>query len=347
MIEDEARRIIEAASGLAGRAGVGEFASWEAAAAIDEGGSDRRFYRLAAGNRTAVLLSQPGGAREIDSYLEIARLLSRFHAGAPEIYASDGTRGLILMEDLGDLHLEDALKTASGEEAAAYYAAALDILVLLETSVTEALAREGLLQDRIFDEKTLLGETEYFMREFIEGFCTVPVAETWEEERRFLAAALAREPLVFMHRDFQCRNIMVKDGRLRIVDFQTAHRGPGLYDTASLLKDPYHPIPAHERHALLEEFHAKLQARGARRGETFDEFHRMFTLAGIQRNLQALAAFVKLGIKRGKPRFLASIPDGINLLEEGIRESRRLPGLQTMVAASRVRISEMREKGLF
>ena len=346
MVDGEVRNMIDAAVELARRAGIGELASSATLSVIADGGSDRRFYRLAGKNRTAVVLFQPGGGGEIDSYVEIARFLERFRAGAPEIYAFDRERGLILMEDLGDLHLEDALKTASSREAAAYYAGALDILVELETSVTGALAHEGLLRDRIFDEKTLLGETEYFMREFIEGFCPVPVPDSWEGERRFLAETLAREPLVFMHRDFQCRNIMLKDGRARIVDFQTAHRGPGLYDAASLLKDAYHPVPAEERRTLLEEFHAKLQARGARRGERFDDFHQTFTIAGVQRTLQALAAFVKLGTRKGKPRFLESIPSGIDLLEQGAREAGRLPGLETMVAAVRTRMRAMREKGL-
>jgi aminoglycoside/choline kinase family phosphotransferase len=346
MVHGETRNVIEAAFALARHAGIPELASGATLSAIADGGSDRRFYRLAGKSRTAVVLSQPGGGWEFDSYIEIARFLERFRAGAPEIYAFDRDLGLILMEDLGDLHLEEALKSASPDEAAAYYAGALDILVELETSVTGALAHEGLLHDRIFGERTLLGETEYFMREFIEGFCPVPVPGSWEEERRLLAGTLAREPRVFMHRDFQCRNIMLKDGRLRIVDFQTAHRGPGLYDAASLLKDAYHPIPAPARRTLLEEFHAKLQARGARRGERFDEFYQTFTLAGVQRSLQALAAFVKLGTRKGKPRFLESIPGGIDLLEEGVRESGRLPGLETMVVAVRTRMRAMREKGL-
>lgn len=339
------RNIREAALDLARRSRFGELASGTTLSAIADGGSDRRFFRLAHGRRTAVVLSQPGGGWELDSYVEIARFLGRFRAGAPEIYAFDRDQGIILMEDLGDLHLEDALREASPAETESHYSRALDILVELETSVTESMLREGLLRERIFDEKTLLGETAYFMREFIEGYCPVPVPDSWEAERRFLAATLEREPAVFMHRDFQSRNVMLKDGRLRIVDFQTAHRGPGLYDAASLLKDAYHPVPAPLRRKLLEEFHAKLQSRGARKGERFEAFHATFTLAGVQRTMQALAAFVKLGVRKGKPGFLDSIPNGIDLLEEGVRESGRLPGLESMVAAIRARLRDAREKG--
>jgi len=333
-----AHPLLPEALALARRERLAGFSGEATLSPIAHGGSAREFFRLACGARTAIMLFDGGGAREIDSYVDIARLLVRHGVGAPEIYAVDGERGIILMEDLGDIHLEDALRTASPAEAFDLYARAVEILVELETAVTDALNREGLLRDRAFDERKLLGETEYFMREFVEGYCPIAVPASWEEERRLLAAALARERRVFMHRDFQSRNIMVKNGRLRIVDFQTAHRGPGLYDAASLLKDAYHPVRPPERRRLLEELHAKLRARGGPEDRPFPEFHEAFTLAGVQRNLQALAAFVKLGARMGKPRFLDSIPSGIDLLEEGVRESHALPGLAAMVSAIRERL---------
>jgi len=338
MTDRNTHPVLDAAKALAHRERLAGLSDATMLSAIAGGGSNREFFRLAGPSRTVVVLHQSGGGREIDSYVEIARLLARHGVGAPEIYAVDREQGIILMEDLGDVHLEDALRTASPAEASSFYSRCLNILVDLETSVTDSLAREGLLGDSIFDETALLGETEYFMREFVEGFCPIPVPGSWEEERRFLAAALARERRVFMHRDFQSRNIMLKDARIRIVDFQTAHRGPGLYDAASLLKDAYHPVSALERRTLLEAFHAKLRSRGAPEERRFGEFHEAFTLAGVQRNLQALAAFVKLGTRMGKPRFLDSIPSGIDLLEEGVRESHVLPGLETMVAAIRERM---------
>jgi aminoglycoside/choline kinase family phosphotransferase len=344
-IDPHTQSIAESAKELARRARLEDLASGGTLSAVADGGSDRRFFRLAGGGRTAVVLSQPGGGWELDSYIEMARFLARFPVGAPEIYAFDRERGIILMEDLGDVHLEKILETASPNEAESHYARALDVLVELQTSATDAMMREGLLSERIFDEATLLGETDYFMREFIEGFCPVPVPDSWEEERRLLASTLARERCVLMHRDYQSRNIMLKDDRLRIVDFQTAHRGPGIYDAASLLKDAYHPVRPEARRRLLEEFHAKLQARGARRGESFDKFYEIFTLAGVQRNMQALAAFVKLGARKGKAGFLESIPSGIDLLEEGVRESGRFPGLETLVAAIRSRLRAAEEKG--
>ena len=145
-----------------------------------------------------------------------------------------------------------------------------------------------------------------------------------------------------MHRDFQSRNIMVKSGQLRLVDFQTAHRGPGLYDLASLLRDPYHPLPGDRAHALAEEFYGRLREGGALRDVGPDEFREGFVLAGIQRDLQALAAFVKLGKVKGKKEFLESIPAGLDLLEAGVDESGRFPSMKRMITALREKLEKGR-----
>jgi hypothetical protein len=316
----------------------------EAAATPLEGGSDRSFARIRAGGRSAVLLSQAPG-REVDSFIDVGRFLRRSGVDVPEIYAFDRERGFVLMEDVGDLHLEDELARSPVETAARRYRQAVGILAAFQTGVTDAMVREGLLAERIFDERALLGETDYFVREFIDGFCRIRVPSGWERERRLVAAALAAEPPVFMHRDFQSRNLLIAEDRLRVVDFQTAHRGPGLYDAASLLKDAYHPVPAPLRRSLVEELHGLLRERGSRTGEGIDEYYGKFVLAGIQRNLQALAAFAKLGLRKGKRRFLDSIPPGLALLEEGIAERGDLPALAAMATAIRSRIEDGLMKG--
>ncbi|HER43587.1 MAG TPA: aminoglycoside phosphotransferase, partial [Candidatus Eisenbacteria bacterium] len=151
---------------------------------------------------------------------------------------------------------------------------------------------------------------------------------------------LSRQRPVFMHRDFQSRNILVREGKLRLIDFQTAHRGTGLYDAASLLRDPYHPLPSERSHLLAGELHGRLRDEGALPGIGPDEFREGFVLAGIQRDLQALAAFVKLGTVKGKKEFLDSIPAGLDLLEAGIDESGRFPSMKRMVAAVRERLEK-------
>lgn len=308
---------------------------------LERGGSGRRFLRLRQGERSAVVLVQPGGGAEFGSYVANGYFLRSLGIGVPEFYGVDEEKSLVLMEDLGSVHLEDALKEADRTAELSLYRGCVDILVKLETEVTEAMLNEGVLEDRLFDEDKLLGETEYFQREFLGSFCRMEAPTGWDQERLRLARTLAGLPRVFMHRDFQSRNILLKDGELRIVDFQTAQRGPGLYDAASLLKDAYHPLPRPPRESLLEMLYSGLSEGGPPPAESFEGFCEIFTLAGIQRNLQALAAFAYLGSRKGRKEFLESIPAGLRLLDEGVGESGGFPVLKGMLE----RIRENMEKG--
>jgi len=332
MTDDRLRKVLEGATQLARRLSPDRFGPATSALAIAEGGSDRLFIRLVDGGETAVALSQPGAGWEFDSYVAVGRFLLGCGIGVPEIYGFDHEAGVILMEDLGETHLEDALHGATPAEIRSLYEGAVELLVLLQTRVTAEMNRSGFLAERPFDEAKLLGETDYFLAEFVGNYRPTAVPASFDAERRRLAERLAAEPLVFMHRDFQCRNIMVKDGRLRLVDFQTAHRGPGLYDAASLLKDPYHPVPRALREEMLEDYYRRLEPHGALGHTEFETFRETFILAGIQRDMQALAAFAKLGLRRGKARFLESIPSGLELLEEGLRDAGLFPGiLETVI----------------
>jgi aminoglycoside/choline kinase family phosphotransferase len=59
------------------------------------------------------------------------------------------------------------------------------------------------------------------------------------QEWGLIVGELAAEPRVLCHRDYHSRNLMWRDGRLRIIDFQDARLGPDTYDMASLLRDSH------------------------------------------------------------------------------------------------------------
>ncbi|UCF05671.1 MAG: phosphotransferase [bacterium] len=309
---------------------------------IGSGGSDRQFYRIVSGDRTAILMVQHGGGPEFERYLSLGDFLARCGIGVPRFYGVDGKRGAILMEDFSDTHLEDAVGDADEDHVLILYRQCIETLVRLSSDVAESMYRNEILTDRVFSESTLLGESDYFIREFLLDYCGIDPPGGFDSERSVIARTVAEEPCVFMHRDFQSRNIMIKEDRIRIIDFQTAHRGPGLYDAASLLKDPYHPLAEGLRRTLLEELHGRLRESGAAVASGFDEFTYRFTIAGIQRHMQALAAFARLGIKKEKHRFLESIPNGLSLLEGGIREINSFPVMQGMIASIREKLTKGR-----
>jgi aminoglycoside/choline kinase family phosphotransferase len=202
------------------------------------------------------------------------------------------------------------------------------------------LEKGNFLHGKVFDKNRFLEETDYFEREFLARFQPGEIPKKWKGEKEKLADTLSSQPRVFMHRDFQSRNIIINKNKPRIIDFQTAHLGPGIYDTVSLLKDPYVSLSNTTRESLLEYFYNKLKERSEHNTMSYEEFKRLYATAGIQRNLQALAAFAKLGYRDGKKVFLKSIPAGLQLLEEGAEMSKSYPAIKDMATRLRIIIKD-------
>lgn len=302
------------------------------------GGSRRYFLRLSDGERSVVALIEPSNRAGLQRYYDIGTFLRENGIGAPEIYTFNIDRGILLMEDLGDCTLEKLWIRGNGIKS--IYKSCIDLLCRLQTEVTVEAKQGGSPSLSVFGKEEFLEETDYFEREFMGRFKPEISLPDWERERNKLAEKLSSAPCVFMHRDFQSRNIIIREGRPRLIDFQTSFLGPSFYDAASLLKDPYVSLPPETVEELLEYYYRSLSDQNGQQGYPFDQFRDMFTTAGIQRNLQALAAYAKLGFGDGKGKFLRSIRPALVLLERGARESGSYPAVQGMAESFLNQISE-------
>jgi aminoglycoside/choline kinase family phosphotransferase len=126
-----------------------------------------------------------------------------------------------------------------------------------------------------------------------------------------LARAVAAQPLVLVHRDFQSQNIMLDRDRIGLVDVQGMRLGPVGYDVMSLLHDPYVDLAPDVRRALLDHWLDAVRALPVLAGHTREEVEAMALAAGLQRLMQALGAFGFLGRVKGKRSFLDHVPRGL------------------------------------
>lgn len=122
-----------------------------------------------------------------------------------------------------------------------------------------------------------------------------------------MANELAALPRVPIHRDCQSQNIMLRDGKAWLIDFQGMRYGRSEYDIASLLFDPYMALSAEERAELL-----KLWSELS--GEAPDMA--IFSACALQRLMQALGAFANIGYNQKKDWYLNLIPTGLKALQE-------------------------------
>ncbi len=300
-------------------------------------GSRRDFYRLRYGERSWVLLIEPHpprdekGVSENDSYLYVARHLRGKGFPVPEIYGADHERGLFLVEDLGDHHLQDeVLSRGRGDpKVGKIYQEVIDLLLRLQIEGARGFDLARTHNPPYDREFALRWESGYFRRGFVEGFLGLKVKEETRRELELAAAQVARAPGgFFLYRDFQSRNIMLKKGKLHLIDFQGARLGPLAYDLASLLIDPYVELPE----ALKEElFNYYLERLRESLPEQKEPFLRSYPYIALHRNMQILGAFGTL-VKRGKNRFAPYIRPAlrnmIRLLDEDpLKEFRSLRAL--------------------
>ncbi|MEW6326797.1 MAG: phosphotransferase [Thermodesulfobacteriota bacterium] len=283
-------------------------------------GSNRPFYRISGSKGSLMVVlpesKDPLHLKESEAYHYIGRHLAAKGIPTPVIHGYDRATGAIIMEDLGDRHLERAVKEENNSGATErWYLEAVDILVNMQVRGVEGFDIRYCFDTPVYDRRLMLErESGYFLRAFLQGYLGLEITrdELAPDFERLATLAGEQPPSLFLHRDFQSRNLMVCKGRLRLIDFQGGRLGPPAYDLASLIFDPYVDLPDDMKKALFETYLRKLQ-RQRRINE--EDFRHHFWYIALQRALQVLGAFGFLTRVKKKPFFEPYIPVAVKNLK--------------------------------
>lgn len=306
---------------------------WSEAILIGLGGSDRRYFRIRNDRKTAVLMECTATDPDYDRHLVYTEFFSHHAVPVPKLLAADHTHKSALFEDLGDASLYSFIKLPLGNSSREeIYRGVLSVLVKIHTTVTEHVDDCPLLKARIFDYDHLRWETDYFLERFVAGLKKIEPAykQVIEEELHRLAQTVDAYPKSVIHRDFQCQNIMIRNGIPRLIDYQGARMAPVAYDIASILWDPYHRLDNGLREALLNYYIGEMKGHAKR----FDERTFLDSLlpCRLQRHMQALGAYGFLSMVRGKSYFLKHVPEALRMLrEEAAAVKSEYPGLDRLI----------------
>ena len=287
--------------GNAPLAALAEALGWKpedtAAEFLGARGSDRSFWRFVHGDDRAIAIQYDDAARpENARYASHARLLAAAGVPVPRVLANLPEKKVLALEDCNG----DSLETRAAKKG-------VD-LVKLYTPVVKALRtmhEQG--TERALDvplEPSFGPDLYAWERDLFEKFCVKErygyekLPDDVRAELETVAAELARQQPVLVHRDFQSSNVLYRrDGTFAFIDFQGMRLGAAAYDLASLLYDPYVPLDEKARTALARLYPVERLAYGA-----------------VQRLVQALGAFGRLA-SVGQPQFERHVPRALgNLL---------------------------------
>ena len=305
-------------------------------------GSLRRFCRLTRANgEQAVAVAPPpddaAALAEAQAGWQIGRHLFACAVPVPQPLAFDQSSGLLLCEDLGDIRLHDLVLRHGPASAAAaeQYRQAVTELAKMQVTGRNNLDPAWCWDTPSYDRHVMLEqESGYFFRALCHDLLKLDLDETALRHDFVVLAerAAQADASFFLHRDFQSRNIMLKQGKVRFIDFQGGRSGPLAYDLASLLLDPYTALPHPMQDALVEQY---LDALTALIPYDRQQFYQEYQVLALQRNLQILGAFAFLSSQRGKPFFAQYISPALSSLHGLLHglPGNDLPALKKAAAA--------------
>jgi aminoglycoside/choline kinase family phosphotransferase len=323
------------------------------------GGSGRAIVRLAGGGFSAigVLYSV---REENTAFLEFSRHFRRHGLPVPEIYAEDLSQGAYLEEDLGDTTLFEFLGAhRTGDtiapEAREAYRKVVATLPRFQVEAGRDLNYKVCYPRGSFDRQSISWDLNYFKYYFLR-LAGIPFNEQALENdfARLTKFLLGASHDYFLYRDFQSRNVMLRDGQPFFLDYQGGRRGALQYDIASLLYDGKADLPPELRQELLDHYLDCLGSFVALDRDAFMEHYYAFVYVRI---LQALGAYGFRGFYERKAHFLQSVPYALKNLRwlasnvklpialpalmealDGISASEKLQGLASSAEGLKVRI---------
>jgi aminoglycoside/choline kinase family phosphotransferase len=296
--------------------------------------SYRIYYRLALpSQKTFIVMKLPEGkasaSEEITNlkdrtaeipFVNVARFLKARGLPVPEIFYADERSGILLLEDFGDETLERRVAAAGDDIRRSWYRRAIELLVDFQERTNEAGA-DCVAYQRSFDPTLLNWEFDHFLKYGVEERLglKIPRKDTRAIEALMgqVTNRLVKLPQILVHRDFQSRNLMIREDSLRLLDFQDALMGPLPYDLVALLRDSYIALSPDLIDELID-YYLSLRRTGIRGAD----YLIMFDLMTIQRKLKDAGRFVYIDRVKGNPSFLKHIPNSLVYVREAFERQK-------------------------
>ncbi len=296
-------------------------------------GSARIYYRLKNENRS-VLAAYNKDKKENLAFTEFSKIFREKGINVPRIFSENLSQNIYLLEDLGDNTLFEAIKKEGyfSENIVEIYKKTLEQLTELQISAGNNIDYSLCYPRNAFDKQSIMWDLNYFKYNFLKFTDVLFDEQLLEDDFNTLTDyLLGTDCNYFLFRDFQSRNIMLKDDRVYFVDYQGGRKGALQYDIASLLYDAKAGIPEKIKTELLNYYINCVQKYIKIDRNEFIEYFYAYALIRV---LQAFGAYGFRGLYEKKQHFIDSIKPGLKNLSdiaEKARITNKLPELRKVI----------------
>lgn len=303
--------------------------------------SSRKYYRIVFENQSRVLMSwEPFQDPASYPFLNVQTHFENMDVRVPKVDSLSPELGIVLLEDLGDLTLERKFWENQNQDLAMpYYEQAVDELIKIHFLASRPIAKASVCQTTKFDTAKFMWEMNYAREHFLEKVGGVKLSDADQKalqaEFLYVCEALDRQPKYVCHRDYHSRNLMLKLGRVYVIDFQDARLGPIQYDLVSLVHDSYVNLSPQSISRIKNDYISKAQQTGPK-GVIRADFDEIFDLQIIQRCFKACGSFASFYNQRSDTRYLKYIKSTVNLVSTAVQaqDSRSFKVFRNILSAS-------------
>jgi aminoglycoside/choline kinase family phosphotransferase len=284
---------------------------------LPQSGSERRYFRLHE-EKGSVIGTYGANIKENEPCLYFSRIFREKNLAVPRILAISDDFLFYLQEDLGDISLLNRLeKEGFSKDVYELFKKSLNALALLHVKGDEGLNYNNCLTATEFGKQAIMADLLYFKYYFLDALRKPYDKQKLIDDFEALSNYLTHtEYKYFMFRDFQSRNIMVKeDSSVHFIDYQGGMKGAPQYDVASMLWQARANLPVEWKNKLLDDYINSLENIT---GQTVDRnvFGSQYNGYVLIRLLQVLGAYGFRGLFERKAQFLTSIPMALKNLKE-------------------------------
>jgi len=280
--------------------------------------SFRIFYRLILNkNSKIIVIAKKKKYTNLIAYSTINKFLRANKILAPKLYTYNFSKGVIVIEDFGDLSFYKLLLKKKNKLI--IYKKLVDLLIKIQKIKPKSKIKNingGFHSIHKYSNKYLFEESNLFFDWYLPLFLSKKKAHRIKVQSRKILAKLYNRlnfsNSYFVHRDYHAQNLMMVEKKIGVIDSQDALIGNPTYDLVSLIDDVRIKTSIKLKKQIYGYYLTKTSKIYRMKSKKFLED---FNILSVQRSLKIIGIFSRLFKRDNKNRYLKFIPYTWKLLE--------------------------------